>query len=136
MFYMYSLIVEKTRYLFSTIRDYLSLSYISNKDNHNINNHNINNISQFLQRLSKDWNNNNINNIDLLCDILILYKKHNTFEIINEKHDEKDDNNYNNGNNGNNDINNINNESNKKLNDEDMKYYITGWYIYQHIKNQ
>ena len=68
----------------------------------------------YLNDVTNKWNSNDINNIDLICDIVYIYNK------------------YNNSNKQTN----IMNES--YIQDQDMKYYTLGWYMYQNIlfKNQ
>ena len=70
-----------------------------------------NDIFIFLNNIANEWKNNNINDIDLATDILYIYNKYN----INKKN-----------------INNIKNN----FQDEHMKYYILGWYIYQNLNNK
>lgn len=62
----------------------------------------------FLKEISIKFKNNNIDNIDLLCDILYIHNKY---------------------------MLNCGNNIKKNL-DEDMKYYILGWYIYQNLNNK
>ena len=70
----------------------------------------------FLNDTTNKWNSNDINNIDLICDIVYIYNK------------------YNNSNKHTNSI----NESYVQDQEQDMKYYTLGWYMYQNIlfKNQ
>ena len=71
-------------------------------------------ISQFYYKIHNEWNDKKLNNIDLLCDMLILYNKHNKNHVS--------------------DININDSENNSENNSDDnnyMKYYITGWYIHQ-----
>ena len=88
-------------------------------------------VESFLEKLYKDWKNNKINNIDFLCDILCLFIKYKNINL-----NEKDK--INNGNNNeNNSENNSVNDSGNVINNftnEDMKYYVLGWYLHQSIK--
>ena len=68
-----------------------------------------NEIYLYLNDITNKWNSNNINNIDLICDIVYIYNK------------------YNNSNKQTN----ITNES--YIQDQDIKYYTLGWYMYQNI---
>ena len=102
--------------IFSIVFDYFKSFKIIKRFNNNTNNinkninMNVNNqIENFLKELHEDWKNKNINNIDMTYDILNLFIKYNLDKNL---------------------IHNENNENN------DMKYYTLGWYIYQCIENK
>ena len=64
----------------------------------------------FLKNISKNWKNNEIKDLELICDILYIFNKHNLNETSNKN------------------IDNLNN-----VDDLHMKYYILGWYMFQNI---
>lgn len=96
-------------YLFFDLFEYLynNIKYYINLKNNNIHN----NIYLYLNEITNKWKYNKIDNIELVSDILLLYNKYNNTQKLNGIKEE-----------------NIHNENN------DMKYYILGWYMYQNIK--
>jgi len=115
------------------INDYITDTYIyfSNIINYYINffknKNNIksvhNEIYLYLNDITNKWNSNNIKNIDLICDIIYIYNKYN----INLKSLNKDIELYNQS------VNTKQEENNSDIQDQDMKYYTLGWYMYQNI---
>jgi hypothetical protein len=82
-----------------------------------------NEIYLYLNDITNKWNSNNIKNIDLICDIIYIYNKYN----INLKSLNKDIELYNQS------VNTKQEENNTDIQDQDMKYYTLGWYMYQNI---
>ena len=99
-------------------------SYYTNffKNTNNVKNIN-NEIYLYLNDITNKWNSNNIKNIDLICDIIYIYNKYN----INLNSLNKDIELYNQS------INTKQEENNTDIQDQDMKYYTLGWYMYQNI---
>jgi hypothetical protein len=85
------------------------------KIKNNINNDINIQIEFFLKEIYENWKNKNINDIDITYDILNLFIKYqkNNLNIINTNIDKIED---------------------KENND--MKYYTLGWYIYNCINNK
>ena len=100
----------------------ISLYYINFfKNTNNVKNIN-NEIYLYLNDITNKWNSNNIKNIDLICDIIYIYNKYN----INLNSLNKDIELYNQSVN-------TKQEENTDIQDQDMKYYTLGWYMYQNI---
>jgi hypothetical protein len=99
-------------------------SYYTNffKNTNNVKNIN-NEIYLYLNDITNKWNSNNIKNIDLICDIIYIYNKYN----INLNSLNKDIELYNQS------VNTKQEENNTDIQDQDMKYYTLGWYMYQNI---
>jgi hypothetical protein len=92
------------------------------KNTNNVKNIN-NEIYLYLNDITNKWNSNNIKNIDLICDIIYIYNKYN----INLNSLNKDIELYNQS------VNTKQEENNTDIQDQDMKYYTLGWYMYQNI---
>ena len=91
---------------------YNFLKYFTIKKNKNIQENTIHeNIYLFLHDISNQWKYNNIQNIDLLCDILNIYYKYNYNDNIEKTLVAENKETY-------------------------FKYYVLGWYIYNHIEKK
>jgi hypothetical protein len=114
---IYNLIISILNYIIYPYYFLLNIIYKKNnlKQRNKIdikNNNDLHNsICFFIKNLSNKWKYNNIEDIDLLCDILYLYNKYNKF-------------------------NDNNNNIEIYSQDEYMKYYTLGWYIYQNINDR
>jgi hypothetical protein len=101
-------------YIKDTVLNFFNY-FFKYKIKNNINNDINIQIEFFLKEIYENWKNKNINDIDITYDILNLFIKYqkNNLNIINTNIDKIED---------------------KENND--MKYYTLGWYIYNCINNK
>ena len=111
--------LNSTHYYINNIYNYYTNFFKNTNKVKNINNE----IYLYLNDITNKWNSNNIKNIDLICDIIYIYNKYK----INLNSLNKDIELYNQS------VNTKQEENNTDIQDQDMKYYTLGWYMYQNI---
>lgn len=108
IFFYFNIVIYYIKNIYNCITVFFkNLNKNSNKNIHN-------EIYLYLNDIANKWNSNDIKNINLISDIVYIYNKYN---------------------NNSNFLNNVNSicKNDTEIQDQDMKYYTLGWYMYQNI---